>query len=476
MPDKYNYSTLLSASDFEKYVTLCGTYAIVVANAARSVASDIDIVIPLTFERFFESDDEDGSNYFKRFTRALFEYFDNSFDKGFNCSLLMNSKQTPLGIEELTPDSIIAVNEQNNADVFYAGTHHALSEYIVSLSKLFKSCPENYIFEWTPNRELRGNALSVAYVYSYYSLLNDKSVSAFVTDLSQEDNNLRDISHILKYIDASEGEDIPDMLTSFFDKTSWSEILGTGTTVSTAVKHYFNSTPRLNTNESFFGEFLYFDPNTTNGAQTWQRGINCTGIETEYTQEHSRALKADISLYGTESYGELLYVFEYPENMIYTNNLRLRFNVSDNSEDSLYEVKFILGNSQNKLESSCIVSGNEMQEMFVDVSECASANMIDFIKLSVRSLDGSAEKCSLWLYEVCGLSNEYNSEELSELVSAERDKIRDYAASEEDDGYWGSISLAIGIVLIIGVLGFGLFVSLNRENKTNNDTEGSNDK
>jgi len=453
----------------KRYVMLCGEYAVVVANAARTVNNSIDIVIPFDGSDFAENTEEEPQNPSKMLFEKVFEYLDNGFNRGLKCSLLVYSSHTPLGITELTKNTLIDVAIQGNTGKFCAGEQKSFSSYLNEISHRYESCPQNYIFEWMPAPVLRDNALSTAYVYSYYSLLLDPAVTAFVIRSSPNGADLRDIGHMIKFIDTHEGADETKDIPRFFGKKAWSEILGTTSDTNLSVKHYFNSEPRLNTKEKFLGEFGYFDPSATGMLVDWQEGNNCLGIKLENTQEGERLLRSDL-LMEDQEYAETMYVFEYSENMIYTQNIKLRFDIVGAEENALYELKLILGSSKNKLESSCIVSGNSINEMIVDISKCATVNMIDFIRISVRSLDGKSDTCSLLLYELCGLSNEYDSEELKNLVHAEREKIRDTGDDEEEKNSFAQILLAMGIVMVTAVLGVAIFLSFRKEDK-NTDTK-----
>ena len=470
-----NENEFLKVDSFDRYVMLCGDYAVVVANAARTVNSALDVVIPFDGDGFVKADETNHKINSKKLIESIFEYLDTAFHKGLDCSLIISSQNTPFGIRELTPESVIDVKTQSSTGKFCAGEQKAFSSYIDLLSHRYDSCPERYIFEWIPSRVLKDNALATAYAYSYYSLLMDHTVRAFVVNVSSDDTNLRNIKHLVKFMDAHEGSDVAKELAGFFGKKLWSEVLETNSSVNSSVNHYFVVEPRLNSSERFVGEFKYFDPEDISLTQNWSFGNQCTDIKTEYTQEGEKALKADLLLSGTQDYSEILYVFEYSENMIHTQDLKLKFNLSDTLEDAVYELKLVLGNSKNKLESSCIVKGNSINEMLVDISKCATANTIDFIKISVRSLDGRSEACSLYLHEICGLSNEYTSDELNALIHAEREKIKDLdeeASSAKISAQW---FLAIGVVLVTGVLGVAIFIGFIREDKPSDEKDDISD-
>ncbi len=467
---------IASVSSFEHYVMHCGAYAIVVSNAARTIDPTLDIVIPFKGEGFLATDGSKTES--QELIEAFFAYLDTYLYRDLNCSLIVSSQHTPFGINNVTQHSVIDVEAQEPTNTFCAGEQKQFSAYLDRISRKYGSCPEDYIFEWTPTDILKDNALSAVYAYSYHSLLADNAVRAFVVKANENNaENLRGIKQLLKLVDAHEGSDLTKYFTSFFGKESWGEIVGTKSDIKTSIKHYFSVASRLNTSESFLGEFRYFDPLDTNDAQNWFLGNQCIGIKSDITERGTKVLKADLSFSDTQDYAEILYVFEYSENMIHTKDLRFKFDLNDEADGALYELKFTLGNSKNKLESSCIVKGNSVNEIFVDVSKCVTASTVDFMKISVRSLDGKSQMCSIRLSEICGLSNEYTSDELGNLISAEREKIREQEFGENEKVVWTQLALAIGVVFVVGVLGLAIFAGFRREDREEREeTEDGEDK
>ncbi len=473
-PNAYNY---VGNTSLEEYADKCVIYTTVVANAARSIVPSMDIVVPLTVDGFVKNSEKEGDkNYFKQFVEALLDGFDVSFYAGIKCSFLLDCDETPLGITNQGSGTASGISLENPDGLFYAGAHREFSAYLSSLEYDYRSTPDKYMFVWTPEKDLRGDALATAYAYSYYALLSDSTVYSFVINFSEKrgNENTRDIAHIMKYIDTHEGETVTNNLPKAFGKNSWDEIFASSDVTDTGTKHCYGVEARTDVTESFAGEFMYFDFSASSIVDNWYRGAECTSVKIDYTDSMDKALRADFNIDGIYSEGELLYIAEYSENMIYTPTLRFKLHVDGDDETSLYEVRIIVGNSENHLEASCIVNSGELTDVYVDISRYIASNMVDYIRLSARCVDGSDGTCSLWLYNVAGLSRAHDSEELAMLVSNERDKIRHLGEEEEERQYWGQIALALGVILIIGALGAGLFISFKRENASDGD-KGHND-
>ncbi len=462
VPDKYNYCTVDS---FEEYIDRCAAYAVIVANAARTVEPSMDIAIPLTGEGFSEKSEDGEDNRFKTTVESLLAYFDNSIYGGINCSFLMDTSETPLGITNGSLEDGINVNRPNSEGLFYAGAQTEFSEYLSDIDEKYRSCPKKYIFVWSPTKSISGNALAAAYAYSYYILLADSTVSFFAVDLTERSERLDDISYIMKYIDTPEGLKVTQNLTTFFGRSSWSEIVSASVIAAYGVRYIYDSPAEINSGKAFAGDFAYFDFRDTNLIERWYEGAGCTNLKIDYRDNSEKSLRADLALDGTYRSSEILYIYSYPENMIYTPYMRLRFHISDSAEDSLYEVKFVFGSGDSRAEASAVVSGNEETEALIDISQYAVKHMIESIRVSVRSLDGSSSECSLWIYDIYGCSNDYTSEQLDDLIFLERDKIRQHEEESDDRALFGRVAIALAIVIVTGAIGFGLFASFRREDK-----------
>ena len=424
----------------------------------------------------YKETDENGKNSFMLFVEGLLSCFDNSIHGGISCSFLMDTSATPLGItnETISRNTDIASYKQTGS--FCAGEQKEFSTYLSETNEKYRSCPKKYIFVWTPDDSLSGNALAAAYVYSYYTLLSDSTISSFAIDLSGASSTdaLMDLSYLMKYIDTADSLEVTKNLAALLGRGSWSEIVSASVIATYGVRKVYDLPAELNSGKSYRGEFAYFDFSTSNLIERWYTGLDCKSLKIDYKAEGEKSLRADLLLKDTKSYSELLYIYEYPENMIYTPYVRVRFHISDAAEDSLYEVKLSFAYSGGRAESSVIVSGDEVSEVAVNLSQYVISHSTESLRISVRSLDGAAAECSLWIYDIYGCSEDYTSDRLADLISLERDKIRSIDEEAEDLELFGSIALALGIVIVTGAIGFGLFASFRREDNGNSD-DNSND-
>lgn len=469
-PDKYNYA---QTTDPEDYTDRCGLYAVVVANAARSINPNIDIVLPIDGNAFAENTATEGEgeegeqeNFSKSFIRSLLAYFDASLYAAIKLSFIVDADTTPLGITNDSVKDGIDLGYENDEGLFYAGAHESFSDFISALSREYGSCPERYIFSWAPDATLSGAALSAAYVYSYYALFSDSKVFAFALDLSKYPSALGELAHVMKYIDTDKGADSLKPIATLFGKDDWNEIFSAFDIIKTRTKKIAHSKGQIDSNLQYYGIFPYFEFANSNLTEGWYEGADCDGIKIDYFENSQKSLRAYLSLENTTSFGEIQYLFGYPENMIYTPILRFDLRISDSRENSLYELKLILDADDQRYEGVCVIDGNKSVSVDFDVYQFVRSNKVNSIRLCVRSLDAPSEDCSLWLYDIMGCSNSYDSSSLAELISSARDKARHPDEEEIDSQYYGNVLLAIVIITITAGLGVVLILGFRRDDKS----------
>ena len=460
-PAVYNYCKYDS---IREYVELCGLYTVAVANAARNIKPSVDVVVPFSDENF----NKEAKFSFDVYTNALFEYFDNSFYSGISCSVMMESNQIPFGITNDNIEGGVDIDFDNYKTEIHPGGQKAFSDYLISVSKKYNSAPKDYMFCLYLPEELYGNALDAVYAYSYFALISDSAVSSFVIDITDRTNDSLDV---VKYIDTDRRDATVGRLLRYFGAERWSKIKGITKSPASTNKTINGILPLSALPSSVKGSFNYFDfSDSLSSIDGWRKGTGCVNIRLDYTQNSIRALKAELLTSSTEK-SEIVYLYDDYDNMSYAPYLKFDFQINDGAEDSLYEIKFVFENDGNRYESSYAARGDELTEVVLNLSGYKHVSDIRNMKISVRCLYGDVENCTLWLHDIKGYSDKYDSATLERLIDKEREKA-DVSEEEEDgDSSIEAITIALGLFLIAGTLGFGLFVIFKRDIKNTSDDE-----
>ena len=168
------------------------------------------------------------------------------------------------------------------------------------------------------------------------------------------------------------------------------------------------------------------------------------------------------------SVSELIYKYDYRENMQYTPYLEFAVGINDDAQDSLYEISIVIENAEARYESACVVSGNTTQNIILDISGVKSFGAVRNIKIFVSPLYGNDGKCSLWLYGINGHSTAYDSAELESLIYEAREKTNDSVAQESQQISWKNIIIAAGLVVITAIFCTAIVLGFRRSGKSNN--------
>lgn len=463
-----------SQDTLESYAQKCGDYAIAVANSARSIDPSVDIVLPFSAYNFLtdaESEPSEGCYSVTALIESLMKYWENSLEAGLDCSFLIESREVPFGISSESIANGVDLEFSAYSSEIYAGNQKAFSDFLKNACEKYMSGSAEYMFLWNAPADLSGNALACAYAYSYYALRSDSSVSAFVADLSLSENDrMEHIYKIAKYIDTTEGLAATKNLLEFFSKESWDELLEDAQSVVTGSKSVYVAAPMQTLPEGCKGYFDFFDFAQTYSSDGWYRGIGCQSLKTTYAASDRKALCATLAL-SPNSRSEIVYSYENYERVAYTPYLNFEIQLADDFEGSLYEVSIVFENASSRLESFCVLKGNELSNITLNLAEArflGSFDSVESLKISVRSIYGDAKECTLRLYGVRGYSSIYSSEELQSLIEKERDKINSAEEQTEELTFVDTV-IAIAVMGVTGIIGIAIFLLLKRNNRTEKD-------
>jgi hypothetical protein len=450
----------------DAYVQRCADYAIVVANAARSVDPSMDIVLPFGDENFGVSSDVEEISPKCFSVNALIEklvnYFDNCLGTGMECSFLLEGEESSLGI---TNESI-----RDGIDYSaYAGKQSAFSDFLDGICDRYTSGSKYYIFKWNAPAELYGNALACAYTFLYYKLYQEDGVFSFVADLSGSENErINDVYRIAKYIDTPEGAIVTKNVLSFFNENSWDDVVKNAFKSDGQIKTVYTQAPVLALPDNITGSFKYFEFSSIYSTDGWYRGIGAQSLNIAYATSDRKALCAQMNT-GLSGKSEIIYDYENYERLSYTPYLKFELQINGGAEDSLYEVSVLCENSLSRLETFCTVKGNEVTELVLDLSDVryvGSFDNIENLKISVRPLSEKTDSCTLWLYGISGHSTLYSDKELGALIEKEREKINS-AAAEDDTVDKGDVIIAFAIVLLSGLAIIAIFAVTGKKDGRN---------
>lgn len=467
--------------NLEEYVGAYAFYMSAVANVFRIYHPTAEIVVPFTsLNTYTESDTfvPEGDVSPSAFLEGLLAFLEEQYTVSFPITTMIESFTLPYEANET--DVLESETEEMKSTPSYltADETGEYSSYLQSLKERFSNAPSRYIYRWTPPASLRGNDLACAYAYSYYRLLLDEQVSSFIVSFDADsEGRLSSLAHILRYIDTGDSFEVTKNLLSYFDAKNWSEVVDGLSGVDPTWRTVYRYDPESFWISEFRGSFTYFEFLDGNVSE-WSCGPNVSSIKSDYHLDGARGLCAKIPNLAGE-YAEIIYGYEYPENLIYTPYLSFELALTDSkkAENHLYEVRVILGNESATYLAETVLCANEITTVNLDLSQwIGDGEMLSYIKIAVRPLTEQAGEYSLWLFGVEGHSTERSGEELARLIEEERLRIRNQTLSK-DEQEEKSNPLWIVFGILLGVTALGATVSIFfRKKEGDADDRALNDK
>ncbi len=467
-----------------QYAEKYALYVIAVANTARRIQSDMDIVLAFSSVNSYGNAGADVRTPSALLERVL-SIFDRGFSDRFSCTTMIESDTVPLIYPEGWDTYNAPLQPIGNDAVLHAGNAEIYAQYLESLHARFSSVPNAFMFVWQVPDSLSRNALSAAYAYSYFRLISQTGLSSFVVSFTEQERqgNTRgfdSLSHLYTYVDTYESSSVTKNILRYFAMNAWSELSVTPYDGSYAMRALYHTTPSRTLPSNVKGSFSYFDFSTSVNLNSWFFGNACRGIRLNYHESGGKALQMEMSA-SVHGYAEAFCLYEYPENLVYTPYVAFRVGIDAQEKSSaarLYEIMITSGTGRTCIVAKTSLPAGEMATLTLDLSSYSSANMSDYWRISVRPLDGESGDYSLWIYDIVGYSTEWSSEELREQIEAERLRIRNL--DHPDDGTGGGYErlwIVVGIVGVALMIGIGIFILLRphddggREEGSPNDRE-----
>ena len=283
------------------------------------------------------------------------------------------------------------------------------------------------------------------------------------------------MKNTFKYIDTDKCAQVTEGMLEIFGVESWIELPGIANAPTEGAKRIYTANTLLTLPNGIKGSFDYFDFSHGILSSGWYRGVGCDGIHTKYDSTQTRAVRADMT-----SVGELLHEYELYESLIYTPYLEFDIRMESESEDSLYEVSFVMEGDNASTEASGVVRGGERTSVVLRMPTQEQAQRVGSFKIGIRALynendgnngNGNGNTATLWLYGIRGHSTEHTDEELAELINAERSKIKQVEESSSEGGGFAQTAVIVAILVFTGALGIGLFIIVRRGAKGHRDVE-----
>ena len=329
---------------------------------------------------------------------------------------------------------------------------------------------------WSVGQDVAPATLGAVYAYSYFRLLPIARLSSFVVSFYDreemgDDDGFSALSHLYTYIDTASCDRETEYLRNALGISSWQELYGDGYTGEVVLRDLYEVRATTELPTSVRGKFAFADFSEAVKTEGWFEGFGCDASRLSYGQNGSRALQSELSPH-TDNPAEIFWLYDYPENLIYTPYMAFRLFLEDEGQSALYELTVTFGEGKDRHVSSVALRSGEESLVVLDLSAYNQAHMAKYCKISVRPLDEAEGQVSLWLYDVYGYSTDLDDDTLASNIAQERARIRNLSHSDSDDSTDDLLWTIVGIVVLILIIGVGIFIGVRSREDTAKDQDG----
>ena len=449
-------------------------YLTVVGNVAFERISNIDMTIPFSDVDAYSETRLELLCSPSELLELICEILDKSLSSELIFSTMIETEEIPYNISDDTLKN--GGFKAEASDVLNADSIWHYSSYIASLKSKYKNVPHSYIFVWDVPFNVSYNVLSCTYAYSYFKLMADSRLSSFVVSFediegNEDKSSFSMLSKLLREIDTSESFSVTAPQLELFGAESWYEVISNMYGGNFNLKKIMKFPELRELPSDILGSYAYFDFSYQTDISSWFKGAHCDSLKIDYNDVSGRSLEAHFKndITSPSEFAELYCAYEYHENFAYTPYMAMSFSLENDSNDksSLYEVKVSLGSKANIAETSVVCAPYEEVNLLLDFTEFNQTSMAEYIVISVRELSGRSEGYSICFASMDGYSETYLSDELSNLISEERLRIRNMLEDDSDSSE-KRVSTALiitGAVIIIAVIALGIFICFKRDDE-----------
>jgi hypothetical protein len=446
----------------ERYAEMYSLYMTAVSFSVRSYLPEAEVIIPFGDADVYASD----------------AFFDGTYEPKQLLEQILTNLEDSL-TTPLSCGTLIHFNSGKNTTGLSADHMSAYSAYLADLRARFSSAPTHYMAVWSVPSDMGSTALCANYAYAYYRLFKDPTLSSFVVSFlnCEADGSYRldELKQILRWIDTEKSLSVTASLPAYFEKETWDELIDGASNLNYGTQVTLSSSVNEALDLPMVGSFSYFDFEGGH-IEEWYAGSLVETLKSEYGKEGKRVLRADFMPASSREYGELLCLYEFPERFSHTPYLEFRMAFAEECGDQngLYSVMITLGNDSVRTVAQTILGGKDIERVRISLDQFPSDQAVNYMKISIRQIEGNAQTVSFRLYDVIGYSPELSSEELAERIGADRMRARNL--TEKSDRETTPYHLwIIGAVILIVAIMIVIFACLRKEDDSER-SDASHDK
>lgn len=438
-------------------------YLLAVGNTARNILPNLDIVLPFSDVHSYRVDSNHSApNTPAKVLEAVLSVLDTSMGSPFVCTTWIEGHTLPLLLDDEPSGRRLDWTKTAGNDTLHAANLSDYEAYLERLSHTYKSAPVAFSFVWSIEESLDMATLDAMYVYSYFKLLALSRLSSFVISFHAQEQSgntggFAELSHLYTYIDTDAADAETEHVREALGIESFQELYGEAYGGALVLRALYERRAALSLPKTVRGKFSYADFSTAFQMDGWVAGYACNAMRLAYGPTGSRALQMELTADAVVP-AEAFWLYEYPENFVYTPYVALHLFLEADNVSSLYEVTVTVGEGKNRQITTAAVRPNEDSLFVMELSEYSREHMADYWKISVRALDGSTQDVSVWIYDIAGYSTTMDAETLREAIMTERARIRNLSNDNHGQNPAQHLWTVVAVVVLVVFIGIGILI------------------
>lgn len=461
MMNKYNYSGDIYLADYA--VTVANALEIMARTAVTSIP-EIEIILPVSDARA----DKNGFDT-ELFLLSVCQYLD--MGGGLEFSLMLESSHSPYSISEKRIKNGYKLTPANEESNYYCTDNIYVFERILDyLGSKSKSSPKSYIYHWTPDLSALGEELNTAYIYNYYSIMFSDKASSFVISLPTDKMGQKAIDtlgYLMKYIDTERNKDGQLSLSALnvLGAESWTDLISNYNEEKITYRVFYEAKSLEKIPQTVKGRYSLWDFSSAFGSLGWFEGNNCSSVYVDATTPGGKSLCALISgkISDSDGYSDVVYSYEYPEDLSLIPYIEFEFNIDDMGEGTLYEIMVIIGGGGHRLETTKQVHGSQADSIIVSTVNSNELSKMEYLRFCVRRVydeeNNTDGDFKLYLKKVTAYNEKYDDAAFEKAIANSRAIARNSAIVSLEEAplkarYEFVIAIAIVMVLSVAMVAF----------------------
>lgn len=447
----YNY---VGSKTLAEYTEIYATAMYVISEATKQSGVDIDLVVPMSdrYDANASAAGRIGEYPTRLLLVSLCKMIEDRFGGAFSIRVLLEGTALPGRLAE----------DETDLTRVFADNLAEWEDTLSVLAKRYDTIREQYFYCWRPSGDLSAEALSAAYVYTYYKLAAGQAAGLILDPDDIEDvSKLRSLFETVKYINTQLGRSRNQTILFDFGAIAWSELIpGFSESQVVTRRVYIYKTYSIPAS-SIRGSYVMWDHQQGRSVYDWFASNDCSSVRVDDVEGMGRALVTTIT--GEHACSEIVYSYSADEIMGVVDMLSMDVMILGEAGHTYDLVLEVCGDTSSCLVNASVESGKKTT-IYISTLQMDKNDRVRNIRLFTVPTEYDEGEYRLCIGHLSAHSNNLDDAELEEAILSARLLAREENGDREGSpqGEW---RLTAGLAVLILVVSAAILVTLAKRNE-----------